>query len=75
MPVSKQNQLVHARRQLRRLEEGAAAFRLRIADLPREHSEPMQRWFRGVVEQQRDLVHRLESVSTGRGRERRASAA
>jgi hypothetical protein len=73
MAVSKQIQLAQAQRRLRRLEEDAAAFRIRLADLPVEHRKPMQRWFQEMVEQQRDAVRRLEGGSGDR--DRRSSAA
>lgn len=73
MAVSKQILLAQAQRSLRRLEEDAAAFRMRIADLPVEHRQAMQRWFQEMVEEQRNTVRRLEGGSGDR--ERRSSAA
>jgi hypothetical protein len=75
MPLSKQAQLAQARRQLRRLEEDAEAFRRGIVDMPVEHRKPMLRWFQGIVQQQRNAVRQLEKASDEHGRARRASAA
>jgi len=60
MALSKQIQLAHAQRRLRRLEEDVAAFRARLADMPKDHRKAMQRWFDEMLEHQRDAVHRLE---------------
>jgi hypothetical protein len=63
MALSKQIRLAHAQRRLRRMEEDAAAFRIRLADMPEDHQEPMQLWFHEMVEQQRDAVRKLEMAS------------
>ena len=68
MALSKQIQLAQARRQLRRLEQDAAALRVRIADLPEHHRRPMMRWFEESVQQGRAAVRSLERSSSQRGR-------
>jgi hypothetical protein len=73
MALSKQIQLAHAQRRLRRLEEDAAEFRRQLTELPEHHRKPMQRWFEDMVQQERDVVRRLEVSSSERGR--RSSAA
>jgi hypothetical protein len=75
MAISRETQLARARQRLRQLEEDAAAFRMRLEDLPEAHRKPMQLWFREMVQEQRDAVRRLQNVSDPRGRERRSSAA
>jgi|HubBroStandDraft_6_1064221.scaffolds.fasta_scaffold341726_2 hypothetical protein len=61
MALSKEIQLAHAQRRLRRLKEDAAAFRMRSAEIPEDHRKPMQRWFQEMVQQQRDTVRKLAS--------------
>lgn len=73
MAVRKEIQLAHAQRRLRRLEQDAAALRIRAADMPEEHWKPMQNWLQAMVEQQRDAVRRLKTAPGDRSRRVRAA--
>ena len=77
MALSKQIQLAHAQRRLRRLEEDAAAFGARLPDIPAHQRRPMQRWFEHIVKRQREAVRQLEitSADASDSRSRRSSAA
>ena len=61
MPLSKQAELAHARRVLKRMEEDLPRFSLRVQDLsPEERAMAMKHFNSAGIEQQ-ERVRRLEN--------------
>jgi hypothetical protein len=60
MTLSTRTVLARAKRQLQRIEEDEPAFKRRIAGLSAEGQDAALRWFKSVLQQQREHVSDLE---------------
>ncbi|HEV8147438.1 MAG TPA: hypothetical protein VGP79_13695 [Bryobacteraceae bacterium] len=61
MAILKKVELAHAKRVLRRLEEDAPVFKLRIAELPPEAQAISIRQFESALLEQKALIQNLET--------------
>jgi hypothetical protein len=61
MPLSKKIELAHAKRVLKRIEEDATRFRLRLADLPPEAQSIAIEQFKTGLQKQERRVRDLET--------------
>jgi hypothetical protein len=60
VPQSKSTQLASAKRNLKRIQEDEATFRVRIQGMSNTEQEKAIEWFYSILKQQQDYVRQLE---------------